>query len=164
MSTTESMRAELEASAAATRKHLERVPADKLDWRPAEKSLTLGQLAFHIAEAPPGASAMALNDSFDMSKGPGFPQPSSVQEILDAFEQGLVTTHENLEKLAKLPMEGVIDFKSGEAVLFQMPRGAILREIVLNHTYHHRGQLGVYLRILGVPVPSTFGPSADEGF
>lgn len=164
MSTMESVRSELEASAVATRRHLERVPADKLDWNPAEKSLTLGQLALHIAEAPPGVSAMALNDSFDMSNGPGFRQPESVQEILDAFDKGLNSTYENLDKLASLPMDGMIDFTSGGATLFQMSRGAIIREIVLNHTYHHRGQLGVYLRILGVPVPSTYGPSADEGF
>jgi len=153
---------EFNRSLPATRKHLERLPEDKLLWRPADKSLTLGALGLHIAEAPPGVSSLVLHDTFDVSTGPRFSEPASVNQILAAFESGVETARENLAKADALPMDASIVFTAGSTVVFEIPRGIFLRDVFLNHTYHHRGQLGVYLRILGVPVPSTFGPSADE--
>ncbi len=153
---------EFNRSLPATRKHLERLPEDKLLWRPAEKSLTLGALGLHIAEAPPGVSSLVLQDTFDVSTGPRFSEPTSVDHILVAFYSGAETARENLAKADTLPMEANIVFTAGDTIVFEIPRGLFLRDIFLNHTYHHRGQLGVYLRLLGVPVPSTFGPSADE--
>lgn len=153
---------EFNRSLPATRKHLERLPEDKLLWRPADKSLTLGALGLHIAEAPPGVSSLVLHDTFDVSTEPRFSEPASVNQILAAFESGVETARENLAKADALPMDASIVFTAGSTVVFEIPRGIFLRDVFLNHTYHHRGQLGVYLRILGVPVPSTFGPSADE--
>ncbi|MBI2421878.1 MAG: DinB family protein [Candidatus Hydrogenedentes bacterium] len=153
---------EFKRSLPATKAHLSRLPEDKLDWRPAEKSLTLGQLALHIAESPGGTSSLALTDSFDISGGPSFRQPESVAEILETFEASCAEARDNLDKAAGLPLGGIIAFTLEGAPVFEMSRGDILRDIFLNHTYHHRGQLGVYLRLLGVPVPSTYGPSADE--
>ncbi|MFM1921464.1 MAG: hypothetical protein RLZZ303_3098 [Candidatus Hydrogenedentota bacterium] len=153
---------EFEHSIPATRKHLERLPEDKLSWKPAEKSLSLGALGLHMAESPGMISKMALLESLDVSGGPNFREPASVAEILDTFDAGCQQARENLEKLRALDIDGLFTFTAGGQALMQFPRRAVLREIFLNHTYHHRGQLGVYLRLLDVPVPSTFGPSADE--
>lgn len=162
MSIIQAMREEFEASLPATREHLARVPEDKLEWRPAEKSLTIGQLALHIAESPGGTSGLVLNDTFEIGGGPSFAQPGSVAEILSAFEASCDTALRNLEQIETLPLDAMIRFTADGVTAFEMPRGVFLREIFLNHTYHHRGQLGVYLRLQGIPVPSTFGPSADE--
>ena len=153
---------EFERTLPATRKHIERLPEDKLDWRPAPKSLTLGQLALHLVSAPPMVSNIVLQETFVMSGPPTFPQPATVAEIVAALDSSLGEVRERLAKLAELSPDASVTFTAGGNPVFAPPRGQFARNIILAHTYHHRGQLGVYLRLLDVPVPSTFGPSADE--
>lgn len=153
--------AEMEQEAVATRRLLERVPEDKLSWRPHAKSMSLGQLAMHIATINSGIANIGAMDTFDLTD---FKQaePKSKAEILTTFDDGLAQ--------AKGLLIGVDDaramamwslLKEGKPV-FTMPRIGLYRVILCNHQYHHRGQLTVYLRLLDVPLPSVYGPSADE--
>jgi uncharacterized damage-inducible protein DinB len=153
--------AELEQEAQTTKRVLERIPEDKLSWKPHPKSFSLGQLALHIAVLP-GAIATAIVP--DTREVPQFSQAEakSRQEILEAFSKGLATAKETLANMddAKLAAAWRL-VRNGNTVL-SSPRAAVVRSIMMNHLYHHRGQLSVYLRILNVPLPSIYGPSADE--
>jgi len=152
---------EVEQEAQTTKRVLERVPADKLGWKPHPKSFSLGQLAMHIASAPGSIAAAATPDSFE---APGFnqAQPGNLQEILDTFSKGLVATKESLKKMDDARMAASWSLTMNGKPIMSMPRVSFLRSVMMNHIYHHRGQLSVYLRILDVPVPSIYGPSADE--
>ena len=163
MSIAQAMLAEFEHEARTTRKFLERVPEDKLTWKAHEKSNSVGQLALHIAGVPGGVLQMAIPDTAPLPDfSEGWVQPRNVQEILDALEQSIQTVRRELPKLRDEQMQGVwTGTKDGQAAL-SMPRGMLLRFIMLNHWYQHRGQLGVYLRLLGTKVPSSYGPSGDE--
>ncbi len=153
---------ELEQEAATTRRVLERVPADKLKWRPHAKSMTLGQLALHVATTPGGIAEIAALDEVPMPEPGNFPQPESASQVLTAFEGSI---RKAKAYLSELPDDKAMAewkaMKDGRAVM-TLPRFVLLRAIMLNHWYHHRGQLSVYLRLLDVPVPSIYGPSADE--
>jgi uncharacterized damage-inducible protein DinB len=151
---------ELEQEAATTRKVLERVPADKFGWKPHEKSFSLGDLAHHLATIPGGIAQM-VSDSFaieNMQKK----EPCAPSELLSTLDDSLAKAKEILGAFddAKL-MENWSVTKGGETIM-EMPRIAAVRAILLNHWYHHRGQMTVYLRLLDVPVPSVYGPSADD--
>jgi len=152
---------ELHEEAAATRRLLERVPNDKLGWKPHARSRTLGELANHLASIPMMAERVASTDEFN---APAPPQnvPATAQEIRDNFEKNLQRAEQALSDLSeqKAHSDWRLIFRGKE--VFKLPRVAILRKTVLNHTYHHRGQLGVYLRLLDVPVPVVYGPTADE--
>ncbi len=152
---------ELASEAATTRRVLERVPADRLDWRPHRKSFSLGQLALHIASIPPGVSRMALADEMEVPK---FQQaaPASHAEIMDTFDRGIEEAKANLAQLDDRKLqEPWRVMRDGEAVM-TVPRAGLIRAILLNQIYHHRGQLTVYLRQLDVPLPPVYGPTADE--
>jgi uncharacterized damage-inducible protein DinB len=163
MTIAEQFIAELEAEAPTTRKFLERLPNDKLDWRPHPKSMTAGQLALHMATFPGPVVQMATLDEFMV---PDFnrpnPQPESVQEILQKFDESVATAKQALSTISDQQMNGIWKMKAGDRELLAIPRSNVLRNILLNHWYHHRGQLGVYLRLLGAKVPSSYGPSGDE--
>jgi len=152
---------EIDQEARTTQRVLERVPEDKLTWKPHPKSHTLGQLAMHVAVAQGFLAGAAAQDVFKF-EGRQPAQPKTKKEILDAFANSTAAAKENLKKLddARLLSEWQGEV-NGKKVL-SMPRVAFVRAIVMNHTYHHRGQLSVYLRLLEVPVPSIYGPSADE--
>ena len=152
---------ELEQEAQTTRRVLERVPGDKLGWKPHAKSMSLGQLAMHVATTPGGVSEVVRQSPFDAS---GFKQPNatSAAELLPALDQGIAKAKENLRAIGDAGLSNMWRVVEGERELTAMPVGAALRFIMLNHWYHHRGQLSVYLRELNVPVPSIYGPSADE--
>jgi predicted dithiol-disulfide oxidoreductase (DUF899 family)/uncharacterized damage-inducible protein DinB len=151
--------AEFREEAGVTRRILERVPADKLTWRPHPKSMSLGQLAIHIAMVPGRVATMAQGDGFDVSQGQFEPpQPADLQEIRTTFEESVREAEKQLIEAA----QGSFTLKHHDKELFTQPRIGILRSIILNHWYHHRGQLSVYLRLLEVPVPITYGRSADE--
>jgi len=153
---------EFREEAAITKRVLDRVPADKLTWKPHAKSMTLGQLAGHIAAIPGRISRMAQQDSFDVLKGSFVPaQPASLEEILSTLEQGIRDAEQILQSLTEEQLAGTFRLMKGERELFSQPRTAILRTILLNHWYHHRGQLSVYLRLLEVPLPVIYGRSAD---
>lgn len=155
--------AEYEASVPVTRKHLERIPNDKLTWRPDPKSMTIGQLGLHLAESSGGISDFMLLDNVDVS-GVSFPQPESTAAIVAALDAAAMKVRANLWDFSDEAMAGNVNFMANGAVFMSFPRIAVARDILLNHNYHHRGQLSVYLRLLGVPVPSSFGPTADEAF
>ena len=152
---------EFEMEAATTRRVLERVPTGKLDWAPHTKSMTLGRLAMHIATAPGLISSWPLADTYEFSGDPT-PVPTSTSEILAAHDQGATTAMENLTKLGDAALGQMWTATAGGKTLITMPKAALVRSILMNHIYHHRGQLTVYLRLLDVPVPAVYGPSADE--
>ena len=161
MSIAQSLLAEFEIQAAVTRKFLERLPNDTLTWKPHEKSMSAGQLAYHLAVVPGGVVRSVQNNP---AQAPGFglPQPASRQEVLDAFEESITAVRSVLPKFDDSAMSEtwrlVVD---GQEILAQ-PRGEFLRDIMLSHWYQHRGQFSVYLRLLNIPVPASWGPSADE--
>jgi uncharacterized damage-inducible protein DinB len=159
----EPMLGEFQQEAAVTKRILERVPAEKLTWRPHPKSMTLGQLAIHIATVPGAIATLTQGDGLDVS-GAKFepPQPQSAQEIHAAFEESVRTAETVLGAMTDETAQGSWTLKSGDKVIFTQPRIGVLRSIMLNHWYHHRGQLSVYLRLLDVPVPVVYGPTADE--
>ena len=161
MSIAQSLLAEFEAQAPVTRKFLERLPADKLTWKPHSKSMTAGQLAYHLAFVPGGVVRGAQKDEI-LPPDFQFPQPASVQEVLDTFDQSIATVREILPSFDDGAMNATWRVVAGDQEILAMPRVAFLRNIMLNHWYQHRGQFCVYLRLLEVPVPSSWGPSADE--
>ena len=164
MSMAETMLAEFEAQAPLTRKFLERLPPDKLGWKPHEKSMTAGQLALHLASVPGGVIRIAEMNPAPMP-GPDaftFAQPKTRAEVLQKFEESVATVRSVLPKFDDAAMNEPWRFKSGDQEWMVQPRLQLLRDAMLSHWYQHRGQFSVYLRMLNVAVPSTWGPSADE--
>jgi len=161
MTLADSFLQELDQEAQTTKRVLDRVPPDELSWRPHRKSFSLGQLALHIASVPASVTAAAISDTFE---APGFsqPEPRNRQEILDTFAASLQSARENLKKMDDSRLASTWTLTRNGKPLMAIPRVAFLRSILMNHLYHHRGQLSVYLRMLEVPVPSIYGPSADE--
>jgi len=153
---------ELEQEAQTTRRVLERVPGSQLAWRPHEKARTLGQLALHVAIVPGGVAELVASPS--PAQAPQFidPSPKSASELIPALDQSIAKAKEVLGGMDDATLMATWRMMNGERELFAVPRMALLRSVMLNHWYHHRGQLTVYLRELGVPVPSIYGPSADE--
>jgi uncharacterized damage-inducible protein DinB len=157
---------EFREEAAVTKRVLERVPADKLSWRPHAKSMSLGQLAIHIATGPGGLAKNIQQDSFEVSQVSNLfeaPSPKDVHEIHRAFEQSVCEAEKCLQEMTEQKALANWRVVAGGRELFARPRINALRSIMLNHWYHHRGQLSVYLRLLDVPVPVIYGRSADEG-
>ena len=152
---------ELEQEAQATRRVLERVPGDQLGWRPHEKSMTMGQLAMHVANLP-GAIAEVSTSAFDVKTAVPRPDASSTDQILDLFDESMRRARAILTRMSDAELTTPWRMMNGSQELWSIPRGAFLRSVMLNHWYHHRGQLLVYLRLLDVPVPSVYGPTADE--
>jgi uncharacterized damage-inducible protein DinB len=152
---------ELDQEAQTTKRVLDRIPEDKLAWKPHPKSFSLGQLALHIASVPGSVAAAAVPDSME---APSFsqPEPKSRQEVLDTFSRSLENAKDTLNKMDDARITSMWSLTKNGKVLMSVPRIGFIRSILMNHNYHHRGQLSVYLRMLGVPVPSIYGPSADE--
>ena len=153
---------ELEQEAATTRRVLERVPNDRLSWRPHAKSRTLGELALHIAIVPGAVAELSLKSP---AQAPDFgpdPSPASASELLSALDNSIAQAKKVLGGMDDRTATETWRLMRGDRELFAIPRIAFLRSIMLNHWYHHRGQLSVYLRELNVPVPSIYGPTADE--
>ena len=155
------MIAELSRESETTRRVLERVPDDRLAWKPHAKSMSLGQLALHLAQLPLGITTLVEQLTTEVPAVP-LVQPASRREILDALEQGVAHAAERLAALGDAGLEAQWTLTREGAVLVSQPRGDVLRSLMLNHTYHHRGQLMVYLRLLDVPLPPVYGPTADE--
>ena len=154
---------EFQQEAATTKRVLERVPADKLGWKPHPKSMSLGQLAMHIATIPGGITKMAQLDEYEVNPA-NFDQagPKDLGEILAALDSGVKEAQGYLGSVSDSAAVGPWRLTANGKEVMAMPRAAMLRMILLNHWYHHRGQLSVYLRLLEVPVPTIYGPSADE--
>ena len=146
-----------------TKRVLDRVPGDRLTWKPHEKSMSLGQLAWHVATVPGGLARILQQDAFDVSQGTFVPpQPKDRQEILAAYEQSSRDGEQFLKSLTEDRAKANWTLFKRDKQLFSRPRVEVVRTIMLNHWYHHRGQLSVYLRMVGVPVPVIYGRSADE--
>jgi uncharacterized damage-inducible protein DinB len=159
----EPLAAELRQEAATTRRLLERVPEEKFSWKPHEKSMSLGRLAGHVAELPALLAPALTADEIDFASGDYKPfNASSVAELLEEFDTNISKGVELLKGAADERMSDTWRMRSGEKVMFELPRAAVVRGVVLNHIIHHRGQLAVYLRLLDVPLPSIYGPTADE--
>jgi uncharacterized damage-inducible protein DinB len=152
---------ELEHEAKTTRRVLERVPGDHLAWKPHAKSMSLGQLAMHVATVPGNVAEIAARPTFDVT---GFTQASAATaaELLPALDESIAKARRVLGGMDDAELAATWRMKQGDRELMALPRAAFLRSVMLNHWYHHRGQLSVYLRELNVPVPSIYGPSADE--
>ena len=159
----ELMLAELQQEAATTKRVLERVPEDKLTWKPHERSMSLGQLSLHIATIPGNIVKLAQLPEFDASQA-NFdpPQPTGLEEILTALDVSMNTAEDYLSNVDEQTAAETWRLTAGGKEVFAMPRAGVLRSIMLNHWYHHRGQLSVYLRLLDVAVPAIYGRSADE--
>jgi uncharacterized damage-inducible protein DinB len=153
---------EFEQESATTRRLLKRVPADQLSWKPHPKSMSLGQLALHIAQGPGFLIGWAAADSSEVPDSAGPSEATSVEQILSTHDQGVDTVKKTLGRLGDSGLQGICKVTKGGATLIEMPKKGLVRTLVLNHLVHHRGQLSVYLRLLNVPVPSIYGPSADE--
>jgi uncharacterized damage-inducible protein DinB len=153
--------AELEQEAESTRRVLERIPEASLSWRPHPKSMSLGQLALHIATTPGGVAQIAALDTMEK---PQFdrPEPKSKREVLEALGQSLASAMEFLRGLDDARAAQTWTMTSAGKPIFSLPRIGLVRTIMLNHWYHHRGEMQVYLRLLDVPVPPVYGPTADE--
>jgi uncharacterized damage-inducible protein DinB len=152
---------ELEHEAETTRRVLARVPDDQLTWRPHARARTLGELALHVATVPGGVAEIAAQSQV---QAPTFidPSPASASELIPALDQSIAKARSLLGGMDDATLMAMWRMMRGDREIFAIPRVAFLRSIMLNHWYHHRGQLSVYLRELGVAVPSIYGPSADE--
>jgi len=158
----QSLLEEFEAQAPITRRFLERLPAAKLTWKPHQKSMTAGQLAYHLATTPGGVVQAAKINPAPLPDFNHFPQPASLEEVLALFEQNVATVRSLLPQFDDEAMRAIWRVESAGREIFALPRSKFLRDILLSHWYQHRGQFSVYLRLLDVPVPASWGPSADE--
>lgn len=167
MSLSRALLAEFDYEMVSTRKTLERLPSGKKDWRPHPKSMTLGRLAGHLAEIPGWVIPTIRQDSLDLAP-PGQPPyeavvADSAQAALELFDKNVAAAREALAVADDSKMMDTWTLLVGGRTVLSMPRASVLRGFVMNHLIHHRAQLGVYLRLNDIPVPSTYGPSADEG-
>jgi uncharacterized damage-inducible protein DinB len=161
MAIIDGMLQELEQEAHTTRRVLERVPDAQLTWRPHKKARTLGELALHVASVPGTVAAIASQSQI---QAPQFtdPSPKNASELIPALDEAVAKAKSLLGGMDDAALNSMWRMMQGDREVFAVPRVALLRSVMLNHWYHHRGQLTVYLRELGVPVPSIYGPSADE--
>lgn len=155
---------ELQMEAATTRKCLERIPAEKFDFKPHEKSMTFGRLATHVAEMVGWATETVNKTQIDFAAGDYQPfEPQTTEELVAFLDKHVAEAVEALKNTSDEAMMEPWTLRNGETVYFTMPRVQVLRGMVFNHIIHHRGQLSVYMRLNDIPVPSIYGPSADEG-
>lgn len=161
MAIAEAMLMEMDMEDKTTQRVLDRVPENKLTWKPHPKAYSLGQLAMHIAIAQGRVANAAVNDVHEFAPIPP-PEPKTKKEILDAFSSGSAKAKEIVKGFDDAKMMSIWTLKRDGKVIMSVPRAGFLRAIMLNHIYHHRGQLSVYIKLLDLPVPSIYGPSADE--
>jgi uncharacterized damage-inducible protein DinB len=154
--------AELDRESFATRRLLERVPTDKLEWRPHPKSMTLRDLAWHVATLPSRIARIVASGAYDLANARPTPAAAETTDFAAELHRSIGEAKEILGSLDDKTMLETFTLSRGDVVVFSMPRAAGVRTVMLNHTYHHRGQLTVYLRLLDVPLPATYGSSADE--
>lgn len=152
---------EFEHEVGKTRRFLERLPDAKLSWKPHEKSMTAGQLAWHIAETHRRVVEYIRTPGGKPPSGDR-PQPAHVRDVLAELDSGARDVRRLLSEVDDAWMQSIFFIDAPDGSRIEVPRGKFLRAILFNHIYHHRGQFGVYLRLLGVSVPSAYGPSGDE--
>lgn len=162
MNKVQELLAELEHEAKATERVLARVPQEHLSWRPHAKSFSLGQLAQHIATIPGNIAGLASVDSFTVQPGNAQAEASDASELVPTLKASVAKARELLADFDDDKLNATWRMMVGDKEIMAMPRKALLRTVMLNHWYHHRGQLLVYLRQHDVPLPSVYGPTADE--
>ena len=155
---------ELDRESETTRKLLSRVPPDKLSWKPHAKSYSLGQLAQHLATLPQLIAGSLLPGGFDLGSGLDLSvkEAASTEAVLRTFDESVAAAKAAMAQLDDAKATAPWTLRRGSTVLMELQRIAFVRMILLNHSIHHRGQLSVYLRLLDVPLPSIYGPTADE--
>lgn len=163
MSMNQTFIAELQIESKATHKMLERVPLDKSDWKPHQKSMKLGNLATHVAELPGWISMVLTTDELDLAKREYKPNiATTTEQLLDIHTGNVKGALEALKNASEDEFGKMWALRNGGHTIFTLPKAAVLRSHALSHMYHHRGQLSVYLRLLDVPVPGMYGPSSDD--
>ena len=156
---------EVQHEAANTLKMLKLVPEDRLDWRPHDKSMTLGRLASHLADMMHWMTVTLTTDELNFATtNYRTTIATSTQQLVQQFEEAYQKALETLKNASDDVMREKWTMKNGEHVILQLPRAAVVRSFSLSHLIHHRGQLSVYLRLLDIPVPGMYGPSADDNF
>ncbi|HWJ91617.1 MAG TPA: DinB family protein [Flavisolibacter sp.] len=159
----ESIIRELEHEAGQTRKMLQRVPMDEKDWKPHEKSMSLGRLATHVAELPRWITMTLTTKELDLMNPPWKTNKAgTTSELVALHDESMRMAVDALKSATDDAMMEKWSLRRGEQVFFSMPRISVIRTMSMNHIIHHRGQLSVFLRLLGVPVPGKYGPSADD--
>jgi uncharacterized damage-inducible protein DinB len=159
----QNLASEMKYEAVATRKMLERLPAEQLTWKPHEKSMTLGVLAGHIVEMIGWTKPTLEDKEMDFEKYPYTPKEyTEAAELVADLDRNIAEAVESLNSVSDEAILQDWTLRNGAEIYFTMPRVAVMRSFAMNHIYHHRGQLSVYLRILDIPVPPVYGPSADE--
>jgi uncharacterized damage-inducible protein DinB len=163
MTKIDSLTMEFEHEAQTTRKHFERLPNDKLDWRPHERSFTASGLASHIVDLVHWGDSIFNLDEFDFDPATYKPyQATSVADLLKTFDESVAKCKQTLKSFADESLMQPWRLRIMGRLQFERPRVAVFRDFTLSHVIHHRGQFSVYLRLLNVPVPGSYGPSADE--
>ena len=166
MSISDALLPEFDQEMAGARRTLERVPADKFEWRPHDKSATMIGLAGHLANLPAWTKLTIAQDDLDTAPGgepmPSPPAPSSVDDLLATFDKHVAEARAAIAGASDEALMRPWSLLRNGNTLLTLPKVAVLRSFVMNHVIHHRAQLGVYLRLNDVPVPSIYGPSADE--
>lgn len=162
----DSLTPEFDQEIATTRRVLERVPEERFAWKPHEKSWSLGELATHVAMLPSWVEATFTTDELDIAPPGASPSrasvPASTAEILELFDGNAATARRTMQDTSDAEFAKSWTLKAGGNTVFILPKAAVYRSTVMNHMIHHRGQLTVYLRLCDVPVPGTYGPTADE--
>jgi len=161
MSDTKDLLIEMEHEVVSAGKLLERIPEDKLEWQPHPKAMTLGALALHVASIPGIYTSYAADGTTDLQTLISHPQPRNKEEIINGFKIGIEKARDTLGNYVRWAAD-VWKLDKDKKTVFTVPRSVMVRLLTFNHWYHHRGQLTTYLRILGVELPSIYGPSADE--
>ncbi|MEP6832442.1 MAG: DinB family protein [Gemmatimonas sp.] len=156
------MQGEYLHEAAQTRKVLERIPADKATYAPHEKSMTMGKLASHVADLASWTAITLNSTELDLAGGYVTPPFTTTEALLEMFDKNVENSKQALMSASDEQLGVTWTLRAGDHVIMSMPRGQVLRSLCFNHVVHHRGQLSVYLRLVGVPVPGMYGPSADE--
>jgi uncharacterized damage-inducible protein DinB len=162
MTIQELLRLEFDEEMASTRRMLERVPDASLGWKPHDKSMTLGRLASHVADLPNRCATIIGMDVFVRPANATPFVAGSAQELLEHFDKASGDARQALAGLSDEQLPGTWTMKFGERTMVELPRAMALRRVFMDHLIHHRGQLSVYLRLLDVPIPGMYGPSADD--
>jgi uncharacterized damage-inducible protein DinB len=154
---------EFDHEMATTRKLLERVPAERFTWKPHEKSMSFGALAQHLAGIPGWIAGTVNDEAYDAGSAPrGHPEPASSPELLSTFDRNVAALRKTIASKTDAEFVAPWTLKQNGRALFTMPKLSVVRTLLLNHSIHHRGQLSVYLRLNGIPLPPVYGPTADE--
>lgn len=166
MALSDALLPEFDMEMASTRKTLERVPAEKFDWKPHEKSMTMGGLATHLSNIPSWTNYSIDQDSLDLAPGgvplPGATPVTSTAELLKTFDDNVAKARTSIAGASDADLFKPWALQRAGNTLLTLPKIGVLRGFVISHLIHHRAQLGVYLRLNDIPVPSIYGPSADE--